>query len=337
MKKQLTFIAGSMLLLSSLVGCTNDGNSNQNSTKTIYFDKASVVDGDVTVSFINLQEYKAYNSETYSVSFTLKLLSANPKPVEYKISSPKFIRESNDAEYSVNNWIIDLATLSLECDIAKTYSFSTTLPTSIASENYYFVFKGNNTTFRYCLYETPDELREKFSVEYVVDGNKVETKQIPEGRKLTSYDWISSDFVYGCEEWYSDASFKNKITNNFVITQNTTVYGQKKTILMYNTPSATQSAFVSGYNFIPSNGEIVIPKSYLGKPIYSILAGSFMGEVKGLKKIFIPKISAVSGSYNFSDCKDLETVYFEGTEAEWNSINGASFKNTVTFVFNTYK
>ena len=122
-----------------------------------------------------------------------------------------------------------------------------------------------------------------------------------------------------------------------VVTANISVYGQKKTILKYNTPDGINSAYVSGYNFVPSTGEIVVPKSYSGKSIYSILAGSFRDEVTGMKKIYIPKISSISNVQNFSNCADLETVYFEGTEAEWNSINQATFKSSVTFVFNTYK
>jgi len=325
----------SIVSLFVLAGCTNNGG--QSSTKTIYSDKASVTDGNISLSFTDLNEYKGYGSDTYSVSFTLNLLSSNPKPVEYKIASPKFIKEANGAEYSVNMLIMDPITISLECDIAKTYFFSTTLPTSINSENYYFSFKGNSTSYKYCLYETPDELRTKYNVKYVVDGSEVETKQIPEGRKLSSFDWVSSDYVYGCNEWFSDSSLANKINDNFTVTQNTTVYGQKKTVLKYNTPDGIQTAYVSGYNFIPSNGEIVIPKSYDGKSIYSILAGSFRGEVVGMKKIYIPKISSISDLYNFSECKDLETVYFEGTQSEWNAINQATFKSSVNFVFNTYK
>ena len=332
-----------ILLLSSifvLAGCTISGNSNtpsQNSTKTIYSDKASVTEGTLTLSFTELNEYKGFGSDTYSVSFTMNLLSTDPKPVEYKIASPKFIRESNNAEYSVNMLIMDPITINLECDIAKTYSFSTTLPTSIEAENYYFSFKGNSTNYKYCLYETPDELRTKFNVKFIVDGAEVETKQIPEGRKLAAYDWISSDYIYGCNEWYSDSNLTTKITDSFVVTANTSVYGQKKTILKYNTPDGINSAYVSGYNFVPSTGEIVVPKTYSGKSIYSILAGSFRDEVVGMKKIYIPKISSISNVQNFSNCSGLETVYFEGSETEWNSINEATFKSSVTFVFNTYK
>lgn len=314
-----------------LAGCSNSNNN------TMYTDKASVTNGKISLSFTNLNEYKAYESEKCTVNFTLNLLSSNPKPVEYKISSPKVVRESNKAEYSASSIIVDYTTISLECDIAKTCSFSATLPSSINSEKYYFSFKGNGVTYKYCLYESPDELRTKYNVKYVIDGSEVGTKQIPEGKKLSSYDWVSSDYMFSCNEWYTDSSLTNKIADDFAITQNTTVYGKKTLILKYNTPENINAAYVSGYYIIPSNGEIVIPKTFAGKEVYGILAGSFRGEVEGLKKIYIPKISAISSVQNFSECKDLETVYFEGTQSEWNSINEATFKNSVNFVFNTYK
>lgn len=330
MKKKLFSIAALFLL----VGCTND---EQNLAKTIYSDKATATDGNISLSFEKLDERKPFGSDAYSVSFTLKLLSSNLKPVEYKIVSPKFIREANGAEYSVNMLFGNSISLNLECDVAKTYSFSATFPTSIADDNYYFTFEGNSVIYKYCLYETPDELRTKFSVKLVIDGSEVKTIQFPERRKLSAFDWISPDYIYGCNEWYLDSSLKNQISDRFLLTQNITIYGKKKTILKYDTPDETNSAFIAGYNFVPSNGEIVVPKYYAGKSIYCILAGSFWRAVGGMKKIYIPKISSISYFQNFSECKDLETVFFEGTESEWKSINEATFKNSVTFVFNTYK
>lgn len=115
------------------------------------------------------------------------MLSSNLKPVEYKIVSPKFIREANGAEYSVNMLFGNSISLNLECDVAKTYSFSATFPTSIADDNYYFTFEGNSVIYKYCLYETPDELRTKFSVKLVIDGSEVKTIQFPERRKLSAF------------------------------------------------------------------------------------------------------------------------------------------------------
>lgn len=332
MKNYLIFVSAVFVL----TGCSGNG-SNKNSTRVVYKDVPSLSDGDLTLSFTNLLARKSYGSETCSVSFTMNLLNSNPKPLEFNISSPKFIRESNGAEYSVSGFITNPITMKLECDIEKTYSFSTTLPTGIGDDKYYFSFRGNSVNYKFCLYDKPDELRKKYTVKYVVDGAQVDAQQVTEGKKLGDYGWTAIDYVYGCNEWYSDSGFTKKIADSSVVTSDTTVYGQRTTILKYITPDAISSAYVSGYNFVPSNGEVVIPRSYVGRSIYGILAGSFSDSVTGMKKIYIPKITTISDLQNFNNCSDLETVYFEGTEAEWNSINKASFKKSVTFVFNTYK
>ena len=318
-------------------GCSSNEANNDLSNRMVYSDNAIITEDELTISFSELKERKGYNLDTYSTSFEMSLLSSNPKQVEYKIYSPKFVRESNDAEYSVDSFYFNPKTVTLECDIAKTLSFSTTLPTSITEENYYFTFKDNTTTYKFCLYETPDELRAKYNVKFVVDGNEEYTKEIAERKKLSNYDWVSSDYVYGCNVWYSDPNFTTKITDSFVVNSNITVYGKKQTILKYKLSDVTNTAYVNGYNFVPSTGEIVIPKVYDGRSIFGIMAGSFMHDIIDMKSIYFPKKCRILEYNYFSNCTDLETVYYEGNEEEWNSINQGTFKDTVTFVFNTYK
>ena len=293
-----------------LAGCTNGG-SNQNSTKTVYSDKASVVDGNITISFTGLNEYKGFGSETYSVSFTLNLLSSNPKPVEYKIATPKFIRESNSAEYSVNMLIMDPITLSLECDIAKTYSFSTTLPTSIASENYYFTFKGNDVTYKYCLYETPDELRADRKVEYYISNKLVNTVTVKHKRKLTSYVYEGSDNLTYCEKWCLDSNRKTGV-GSITITEDIKLYGASESNLKWSYDNST----LNGVNHVPSNGILLLPETTAGKQ-YSI--GNYAIKDITVKKIYIPKtITKIYGG-NFTGIGSA-IICFEGTEQEWKDL-----------------
>lgn len=326
-KKKYIFLIPFILI----AGCTSGNTKN-----TAYTDKTIIRNGSLTLSFSKLSSYKSYSDDTYSVSFSIGLLSSNTKPTEFKISSPRFVREKNKAEYT-DRFFLNPSIIRLECDIEKSCSFSTVLPTSFESDNYYFEFNGNGVNYKYCLYPVPDELRSTITVSYIIDGKKVESKKMPEGKKISSYDWVSSDCVFGCNEWYLDSSMTKKITDDSVIADDVALYGRKKSILKYNTPESSNSAFVSGYNFIPSNGEVVVPKEYSGKKVYSILAGSFRGDVPGMKKIYIPKISSISSVDNFTNCRDLETVYFEGLAVEWQSMNAAKFKSSVKIVFNSYK
>lgn len=302
----------------------------------LYVDKNTFTKDSVTLSIVDLSARKYYGSETFSTSLSIELVSTNPKQTEYTISSPIMVRESDGAEYSPTGFIVPERKLNLECDIKEKLSFTWSLPSSYAEVKYALTFKGNGAEFKFCLYDMPDEIRKTIEVRYVVDGLQVKTAALSEGKLLSSYDWISDDYIYGCNTWYQDAAMSRPAPER-VGSETMTIYGTKQPILKYNLPSATSSSFVSGYNLIPSSGEVVVPRTFEGKPVYSILAGSFKGDVTGMASIYIPKTVRISGVENFNNCKDLKKVYFEGNRAEWSSLNEAAFKSTVEIVFNTYK
>ena len=325
----LTIILSSL----ALVGCNISKNNPSSKRVDLYTDEATYTKNDIAISFTNLNEYSFDNTQ---VSFYLEMVSSKIEKTKYKIASPQVVRESNGAKYDVSGLWFDPTTIELECDIKKTTSFSFTIPTPLSEEKYYFEFKGNDEQIRYHLYEKPDELREKITVHCNFGNGDNGTLVVPKGRKLSSYNWISSDYIYGCYQWYFDSAKSNSIQDSYVVNEEITIYGNKVTILKYNTPSGITSAYVSGYNFIPSSGQIIIPKEYNNLSIYSILAGSFPNQVVGMKEIYIPKTVKISSYMNFNSCRDLTTVYFEGTETEWASVNEATFKNTVTIIFNSY-
>lgn len=319
-----------------LTGCinssTNPSGSSGNTKFEIYSDKTSFYDGDLEFRFVNLYEYRS--SESYSVYFSLELVSRNIKPTTFEFEKPLVLRESNNAEYSVSGYVMNH--VNLECDIKKSISFSSTIPISISKEKYSFNLKYGSKEIVYHLYETPDELRTKINVKFVVDNELVETKQIPEGRSF-KYIWTSSDYIYGCKDWFLDVNCHNKLPDNYNVSEDMSVYGKKISVLKYQLPSGISASYVSGYNLVPESGEIVIPRSYGGKSVYSILAYSFYGECYGLKAIYIPATAKISSSGNFSSCVDLEYVYFEGTEDEWLHMNEAAYSEKTQIVFNTYK
>ena len=324
------------LLATVLVGCSSNNESNKNNkvdVVDVYSDKTSFKDGDLEFNFTYLYDRKI--TDNYDLSITLEVVNKNANPYDFKFDSPTIKRETNGAEYTVGGYFI--SQYSLECDIKKSISFSSTIPTSIKDENYLFNLKYGSKEVIYHLYEMPDELRNKIDVKFVVDANEAETIKIPEERPLVNYAWLSPDYVYGCKEWYLDSKYENKVPATYVVTEPLTVYGQKQSVLKYNMPSGTDSSFVSGYNFIPESGEIVIPRAYEGKPVYSILAGAFKGPSTGLKAVFIPKTVRISATANFSTCYDLEYVYFEGTEQEWSTMNEATYPSNTKIVFNNYK
>ena len=330
-----------LLLLSvlafSLGGCSKSSNENsapQSNKLDLYTDKCSFVEDDLEFNFKAPTERKI--GETYDFDVSLELTNRNAKAVDFKIDKHQIIRESNNAEYSTS--VLAIFPISLECDVKKTLTFSSTLPTSIKEDKYHLNIKYGEKEVVYHFYEMPDEMRAKIDVKLMVDGELVETKQFPEGKEFNNCSWVSADYIYGCNEWFLDSSLKNKVTEDYKVNNALTIYGRKTSVLKYQLPDAISSSYVSGYNFIPDSKEIVIPKSFEGKQVYGILAGSFRGDCSGLKSIYIPRtITTISSSYNFSSCSDLEFVYFEGSQTEWQAKNEATYPSKTQIVFNTYK
>ena len=311
--------------LLSLTGCSFKKGAD------VYSDKPAFNDGDLSFEFSKVSG--DILSDNYSLYITLDVVNKNTKSTTISFDEGKITKESNNAEYTVSGPFSKK--YNLECDIKYTATFTSVLPTSIKADQYVFYLKYNSKEIRFHLYETPDELREKIEVKYIVDGNQVNTIKVPKGRYLPSYCWVSENYIYGCQEWYLDNKATNGVTSEYVVNEPITLYGYKQEILKYS--ESSNNFYVKGYNFIPSSGEIVIPRTYHGKTIYSILAGAFNLSCAGLKSIYIPKNTRISGTYNFSYCVDLEYVYFEGSESEWESVNEASYPIMTKIVFNTYK
>ena len=313
---------------SLLFGC----NKSSSNAIELYSDSPKTTINDITYYFDNLTETN-FSLAEYRVSFRLNLISTSPEGIDFTLDNPYLIRESNRAkyEYAQGNFP---KTAHLECDLNKNYTFSFTIPSSYKNTRYTFNIDGNGRKIVYHLYQMPDDVRPDVTINLHI-GSSIYKVSKKYGEKF-SHEWISPDYCYYCTEWYYDSKLTSKVSANYVVNGETDFYGSKISILKYQMPEATSSCFVSGYNYIPTTREIVIPRSFENKPVHSILAGAFNGGCVGLYNIYIPKIK-ISKSYNFINCRELVNVYFEGTAEEWNTMNEADFPSTTKIIFNTYK
>lgn len=318
-----------LTLLTLMIGACSSAPSI--SEYKVYLDKNDVSTDTFRFITKDVSAYALSENYRFTLQLSIKNLSSSTQSVSFK--NMTLVRESTGASYKVESDLY--GDYQLDSEIEHQFNFYSTIPTAL-NENYYFSVDVLNTRYKVFLYETPDEFREKIDVVFYVDGTSY-IKQIPYGRKLLEYEWISDDYIYGCENWYFDSPMTKVVSNYYTVTESIAIYGSKNTILRYNLPEGINASYVSGYNFIPHNGEVVVPRSYGGLSIYSILAGSFRNNVSGMKKIYIPRISSISSVYNFSSCVDLEYVYFEGTEEEWSTINEAIYPTKTKIVFGTYK
>lgn len=311
--------------------------SSINATESIscYIEDFVIENDNCTFDLTGIDERFDINN---SISFYFNITNLSTDSRILNVSNYRIIRESNDAKYNVSSYLF-FDDVQIDCDITKQIYFYSTLPTLLSCENYYFEIDCGDFTYIFYLYETPDNLREQVVVNYYCDDAFVGLSYVPKGRKFADYGiipWISEDYIYCCNDWFLNSAKTQLIDSNYTINNETTLYGRKQQILRYNLPTSTSSAFISGVNIVPNNGEIVIPSSYNGKSIYSVLAGTFR-EIDGLKTIYIPLGIHVSSSSNFTTCDDLTTIYYQGNETQWNECyGGASLPSNITIIYNTY-
>ena len=333
MKAHFKLSASIGLLALLLTGCNSSGKGHANSNSesiNLYLDKTSASKGTITFTIRDIKCSKGFLSSdgTYDLSFKLTMLSSSPKQVAYTIPLPTLIRENDGAEYSPTGFAFYPATFNVECDIERQTAFNFVIPSDNKDDKYCFSYHDADSDFNFHLYEMPDELRKSYTLECLVDGESVRAVWVLEGKEMVIDDWIKDDFVYGCHQWYSDEEMK-KPMSSVALYGDTKIYGVSSSILKYDLPDGINSSFVSGYNFIPSNHDVVVPKEFDGKRVYCILAGTFSGAAEGMRRIYIPSGVRVS-KYNFSNCVDLKTIYFGGAKEEWETVNEAEIPDGVT-------
>ena len=338
-RKVFRYVA-TLLSLSFLASCNNGGNRYAD----LYQDKAVCVDGDITLTFRDLHETKNYGTDTYSVYFYLDLLSKNPKPIEYKMTSFKFIRESDNAEYSVVGYG-NQSTRKLECDIKTSMSFTTTLPTSVSVEKYHFFINGNGVDYRYHLYNKDNGGSSNpgqgepgqpvyFTVTFQVDGETVKTQTVKSGGTVSA-NWIydTPDYQYYVATWRDSSG--QQFTSSTKITRDITLIGEKVSNFQLATTSSDAYTFVNKINRVPSDGTVVLLEKYLDK---EICLGNYAIYNNGnVKEVYLSKTLHYIYNSNFSKCGNLKTIYFAGTKEEWDAIptSFVEIPETINIVYNT--
>ena len=318
LKNSFKFII--ILLFLFLVSCTKKSN--------ITYDDGQIVNGDLELRFGSYSDYSSYYSLSNNLNISIKIINHNPKPYTFSIEKATVIRESNKAEYAAQytNEIV------LECDMEKSISFSASLPTSVSEDNYYLDIKEKHSTYRFYLYETPISQRKDITITYKVDDKIVKEQKIKGGRIFNSLiDYINEDRTkyVSASNWSLDGVVinKNTIINNDIVVES-------KSSNIFNTYTSSGYTTISGVNFIPKDGILVIPSQINGKTV-SI---SSIGYSDELKELYLPLNFNISYSLSLTSCHNLTKVYYEGTEAEFSKITSGKsiYKNANTvIIYNT--
>lgn len=326
MKKLLLCIP--LFLLSACSGISD--NTNGSKTKLfVYLDYSEVSTQDFRfrVSDVSASSYGSENYNFY-ISVAVKNLSLETKEVVF--NDPMLIRESNNTSYKVN---ISYNKRSLDSEIEGVFSFSSTIPSSL-DDHYCFSACLGDIEYKVYLYETPDELREDLTVTYKIDGSTVHTETVKKGRLLSvSYVYDAKDHQSYASIWKDSSG--NEYSERTKIEDNVTLTGTTQSNLKLMTTSSDTYVFINGINHVHADGKVVVQKKYQNKEV--CLGNYAIYNNIDVVEVYLPITLQSIYNGNFSNCGNLETIYFAGTKAQWEAIPkyNVTIPSTVSIVYGT--
>ena len=270
-----------------------------------------------------------YSGNSY-ISMHFSLGNPTYSTQTYNIKNIEIIKEDTGAVYTVD---LKKDVLDIEAEMSENFIISKSLPSSIYEDKYKLNFNLNQYKITYFLYETPDELRKDFSVEYYVNNEKVFSDTIKENRTIKDlFIFESKDRLRYCDVWYIDKYCSNKFDIDNKIVEDLKLYGKEKMIVKCSGYTVDKYATVYGINYVPSDGVLVIPEKYNNK---EIVIGNYAIKDVELTQIYIPKTVKTIYSNNFVNINNA-TIYYEGNDEEWKSLFSNSSKVVTTnVVYNT--
>jgi len=324
MRNKLFFILP--IAVSALTGCAR---LDIKSKYDIYLDTPAFSDGDYDFYFTPVKE--KVKDENHIVSFSMVLVYSGQSSVSFRFYDPVITNEISEKVTYTQGYKVER--YQLTPDSYQIIDFNCELPVSYAQENHNFSFQYLDKQLIFHLYERPDDIREKFDVTFVLGEGVSQVRQIPEGRSPIDYPWISDDYLMSAPEFYSDEEMTEEIDSEFVITGPTTLYCVPGQILDFAAIDESSYA-VSKVNFVPTNGEIVFPKTFDGKNVTKI-NDSVTARLKKLNVVYLPRYAEIAEN-NFTH-HALSIIHFEGDEEQWKAINKSAISEDVVIVYNSYK
>ena len=332
MKRATLFLIPLLLL----TGCSGDeqpsssdpGNTEPANKLVVYLDYSEASTSEYRVK---VNSASATGTSNYSFSLSLSIKNLTSQTQEISFSNTTLIRESTGASYTVSSGYSDK--LTLDSEIEGNVSFTSTIPSSL-EEKYYFSVDFKDINYKVYLYETPDDLREDVTVTYKLEYSTVHTETLKKGRSVgTNYVYDATSHQSYADTW--------KDTNGVTFTQNTrveedmVVTGQAKSNLQLLTTSSDVYMFVNGINHVHADGKVVVLERYQNKEV--CLGNYAIYNNPNVKEVYLPVTLHHIYNSNFSNCGNLQTIYFAGTQEQWDAIpkDFVTIPTSVNVVFNT--
>ena len=128
--------------------------------------------------------------------------------------------------------------------------------------------------------------------------------------------------------------FRNDTITNVIKKSFAYPFEESKDGISYGISPDYEYAFVIGqYNSEDTSSNLIIADTYGGLPVTSIAAGAF-NNCKNLIEIMIPESISEIEAHTFDSCTSLRTIYFEGTQEQWNEIVKEDIPASITVYYN---
>lgn len=249
----------------------------------------------------------------YKLSVSFEITNKEEKKSKYTFKDLTILDEAKGGKYKVTS---ETDSLDLEPSMSGSFTFSSKIPLSITEHKYKLSFDMNGYQIDYHLYERPDEVRSEWKVNYYVGGTLVKTDTVRDGKAPEHFAYESSDLLSYCKDWYTDEAKTKYFTFPTPVTSDINLYGDAAPWYKWDTSSYADYACIYGVNYVPANGTLMLPRHYENKEIY---IGSYAITGAGTETLYIPiTVRRIEGSGNFQ--KKSMTIYYEGTEEEWNNV-----------------
>ena len=191
------------------------------------------------------------------------------------------------------------------------------------------VVLGLAVTFAFFLGKDKTEVK----ITYVVEEEVVKEKKVIKGNQLGySYIYENPNHQSYVSVWKDENG--KEYNKDTIVNKSVTVEGTLTPSVIIFTTEENEYTYVNGLKYVFSDGIVVIDPIYKGKEL--CLGTGAIRNNKKIKEIYLPDTIHHIYDDNFTKCTKLKTIYYSGSEEQWNSIPSSSeVPDNVTIVFNT--
>lgn len=330
MKKGL-FVA----IISLFILCSCGTKATDSSVTKDSMDKIEIYGNDEPFSIDNaiIALDSAYCSSdyvgNYNLSIYFKIKNTSLESQKYNIKNVTLTKENTSVTYKTTY----TNSLTIDPELVDEFQFEAVIPSHVRDDKYNLAFSINSKKVVLYMYEKPDELRDKWNVEYFVDSNQVKNITVIDGHSVDQYVYESSDHFYYCVDWYLDKSFTNKFDYHNPVNGNLELYGKKRDNFYFTTTSSDKYYFLNRVDYLHTDRKIYIPRSYGGKEL-AIGAYAFSSEAgRRATEIYVPINVRLLYQSSFGNISKDVVIYYEGTQDQWKALfyTGGVFLDGVIF------